>query len=124
MVLIITGTQNALDKIWIAQQRWNEDNRLPARAHCANAYLVFARAREGLNLWEFALRYWDRCRGLYPEGWSRNMEGRLQACRVLSSMSKEILRTFAPVDSSRAWYRVVFTVFSCCFARLSRRWIH
>ncbi|KAM3555334.1 hypothetical protein MY1884_005658 [Beauveria asiatica] len=95
MVLIITGTQNALDKICIAQQRWNEDDRLPARA-----------AHEGLEQWEFALRYWDRCRGLCPEGWSRNMKGRLQACRVLSGMSKEILRTFAPVDSSRACFKI------------------
>ncbi|OAA39218.1 hypothetical protein BBO_06642 [Beauveria brongniartii RCEF 3172] len=90
MVLTITSTQNAFDKIWIAQQLWNEDDRLPARAHRANAYLVSAKAHEGLEQWEFALRYWDRCRGLCPEGWNRNMEGRLQACRVLSGMSKEI----------------------------------
>ncbi|KAM3431154.1 hypothetical protein NHJ13734_007425 [Beauveria thailandica] len=98
MVLIIIGIQNALDKICIAQQT--------SGTHCANAYLVFARAHEGLKQWEFALRYWDRCRGLCPEGWSRNMEGRLQACRVLSGMSKEILRTFAPVDSSRACFKI------------------
>ncbi|KAM3513070.1 hypothetical protein MY11210_003272 [Beauveria gryllotalpidicola] len=67
-----------------------------------NACLVVAKAHEGLEQWELALQYWDQCRGLYPEGWNRGMEGRLQACRVLSGMSEETLRKFAAVDSFRA----------------------
>lgn len=47
----------------------------------ANAYLIVARAHEGLGQWDAAYKYWGWCRGLYPEGWNAERRNRMGDCR-------------------------------------------
>ncbi|KAJ6781205.1 hypothetical protein PWT90_07844 [Aphanocladium album] len=86
-------TKRALDLVWQAQDElWKSSpNHLRAvnlgmaalkdlalERHCSNAYLVLAKAHEGLRNWSTAAIYWRMCQDAYPEGWTREMDLRLE----------------------------------------------
>ncbi|KAJ3494380.1 hypothetical protein NLG97_g4117 [Lecanicillium saksenae] len=91
--MISNPTKRALDLVWQAQEElWKpapdydravdlgrraiQDLTLPR--HRSNAYLVLAKAHEGLCNWRLAFTCWSLCRELYPEGWTAEMKARIE----------------------------------------------
>lgn len=90
--------KKALDLVWDAQHElWQPEPdyrkardiglralyKLEHPRHRANACLVLAHAHEGLRNWFIAVVYWKDCRDLYPAGFNKDMQRRLDICREL-----------------------------------------
>ena len=96
MTMITDPQKIALDLVWDAQHElWQPapDYRkardiglkalykLEHPRHRANACLILAKAHEGLRNWFIAVVYWKDCRDLYPAGFNKDMQSRLDICR-------------------------------------------